>query len=532
MRSILKALLLVGLYAYNVVAFASFAPTSQTTYGGFTSGYDYCLSVPLPSGTSQFLNWQIYGSPPMAVCNAMKNGGGSQEYGATPVVPAGSCGPFGTNTNGSCDCNSGYSENATHTGCEPRAGSPNGPSAPTRPDGPLGPAPYFGVGALAGSMLGLIGLASGVGTFPTLLIGSGAMASGVIAAPGWFGAFSSPITSQSAMDQGGTPISVRLDPSVVGAGTMDGGSPGVAVNSNGQFVPAGGGAFAGNGATGGWSQNTGGATGEWTYTPPAISPTQPLPPVLAISNGGYTIAASSTTAPDGSNTGSIVAQRYSDGSMTVTEAHTVPVVTDSGTYTTANVQVTTTYGAGGTRISGSTVGTVGATLGNGTPAAGTTSSGAPNVGGNGFAITGPGSGYSGSKTGSGSGNGAPCGTPSLGPCLVSGEVTVKNPMKIDEGGMPADWSPDKFKSLADAYKAQGESQLGRIGGADDKGFFSGWSNFFAAPALVSCTPFVLPRDMGTLDACPVVDGVRYIMSLLWSLGGLLLCIGMVRKVVV
>lgn len=525
MRSIFKLLLLFGLCVYNVSSFASFAPIAPNgTYAGYPIFQDWCNSL-AATGSVTGIGQYRSGGGSLALCVAWPSGAVLGK--ADPNAPY--CPANATMTGGSCDCDSGFSENAAHTACEVRAAtptSPNGPTAPRGAGGPLGPAPIFLAGSTALGMLGLIGLGSGVGTFPTLLLGAGAFASGLIAAPGWFGGFSSPVSPQSALDQAGIPITVNLATDQPSGGDTSGSTAGVGQNAAGQFVPAGGGTFSGNGATGGWS--TGGATGEWTYTPPAV-PNQPAPtPIIAIRDGGYTMQSISYTDSSGATTAGVVANVYADGSLMVTESRTVPVVTDGGTATTAGVSVSTSYTAQGTLIPGSTVATTGTTFGNGSPVGtssgvvggsgnGTAGSGTTAIVGDGFAMTGAGSGYSGAKGGTGVGQG--CGTGV--PCKVA----------VEETGTPTAFASDKFKSLADAWKDQGQANLDTIAGRGDKGFFLGWDVMFQAPAISSCTPFVLPRDMGAIDPCGVVDGVRYIVGLMWAVGGLFMSLKMIREVV-
>jgi len=117
-----------------------------------------------------------------------------------------------------------------------------------------------------------------------------------------------------------------------------------------------------------------------------------------------------------------------------------------------------------------------------------------------------------------------CGVPGAPACSV----------KVDEGGTPTSLPEAQYQAKVDAVKTTAATNLGTIGGASDKGFLSGWSSLFSAPAVVACTPIVLPNgmgnaSMGSLNPCPVVDGVRAVMAYLWALGAFWLCLGMVKR---
>lgn len=102
--------------------------------------------------------------------------------------------------------------------------------------------------------------------------------------------------------------------------------------------------------------------------------------------------------------------------------------------------------------------------------------------------------------------------------------------KIDEAGTPSPISDIDYSKRLDKFEADSSARLPKIGGVADKGFFDGWSSLFSSPALVACEPMPLPRNMGALDPCPVVGGVREVMAYLWAASALFLCIGMVRRV--
>lgn len=133
---------------------------------------------------------------------------------------------------------------------------------------------------------------------------------------------------------------------------------------------------------------------------------------------------------------------------------------------------------------------------------------------------------------------SPIGTPSPPPTTTvtkGGETTITCGLpgtpacSINENGTPAALASSAYSSVLDAPVLAAAAARATIAGVADKSFFSGWSSFFAAPAVVACRPFVLPRDYGSLDPCPVVDGVRLVMSYIWALGAFVLCLGMVKR---
>lgn len=98
--------------------------------------------------------------------------------------------------------------------------------------------------------------------------------------------------------------------------------------------------------------------------------------------------------------------------------------------------------------------------------------------------------------------------------------------KIDETG-----TPDTVPGAADPDTVGRELEdRDRQGLEADVGAAAGPSfGFIDAPPLVACTGFELPRGMGTIDPCGVVDSVRLVMAFLWALAGAWLCLSMVRK---
>lgn len=119
-----------------------------------------------------------------------------------------------------------------------------------------------------------------------------------------------------------------------------------------------------------------------------------------------------------------------------------------------------------------------------------------------------------------------CGMPGAPECAV----------KVSEAGMPTDLPVTKYQPSVDTTQAAKDSGLRRLASpADSSSLFTGWSAFFGTPALATCSPIVLPDyhgvSMGSLDPCPVVNGMREVMAYLWAAGGLFLCLGMIRQTV-
>ena len=98
---------------------------------------------------------------------------------------------------------------------------------------------------------------------------------------------------------------------------------------------------------------------------------------------------------------------------------------------------------------------------------------------------------------------------------------------IEEGGTPKTYTGND--GLAD-WKAAVDSNRAQIKDSGG-GVFDGFAVFFSAPPVAACSPFSLPNDYGSLDPCPVVDGVRGVMGYIWALGALFLCIGWIREAI-
>lgn len=106
--------------------------------------------------------------------------------------------------------------------------------------------------------------------------------------------------------------------------------------------------------------------------------------------------------------------------------------------------------------------------------------------------------------------------------------------KIDETGTPAPVPATRYDAALDPFKQSTDEKRDVIAGTADKSFFSGWTMFFSAPAVVQCQPLAMPTylgiQIGSLDPCPVADGMREVMAYIWALGAMWLCLGMIRGV--
>lgn len=248
----------------------------------------------------------------------------------------------------------------------PPASSPAYGNSPFIIPPPINPIADNLVGAAAAVGLGLL---SGIGLLvgaPVVAAVSGAAAlvAGVMTAAGI--AMNSPSTAnaQTFVDAAKAPLSVSLTPSasalpapVEGATT----SPSVATDPvTGKFVPGGG--KLSNGVSDGWSA---GATGEWSYTPPATVSNPAPSPSVAISDSGYGLIQQTAPVSGGTSSSGIYVQRYSDGSVVVTNSATVPVTTAAGVPTTVDASVSTAFGTDGTLKAGGSSAAVAPVLGNG-----------------------------------------------------------------------------------------------------------------------------------------------------------------------
>lgn len=107
-----------------------------------------------------------------------------------------------------------------------------------------------------------------------------------------------------------------------------------------------------------------------------------------------------------------------------------------------------------------------------------------------------------------------CGLPDTAPC------------KIDEAGTP------EYEPAEDVIEPAKAAELAKLETVKaPPSLFPGWNTLFNAPALSACSAFVLPRDMGEINPCSVVEGVRSVMGYIWALTALFLCLGMVKRAV-
>lgn len=157
--------------------------------------------------------------------------------------------------------------------------------------------------------------------------------------------------------------------------------------------------------------------------------------------------------------------------------------------------------------------------------------------------TGPGSGSGGAGRTPSAGSGGSQGGPASAAGKGSGDGTTDKPddgkeqqncgapgqppCKLDESGTPGTFAPNT--GVKD-YKDKMDQQREQIKGAGD-GVFGGLNVFFSAPPVVGCSPFSLPNEMGAIDPCGVVDGVRAVMAYLWAIAALWLCLGWIREAV-
>lgn len=116
-----------------------------------------------------------------------------------------------------------------------------------------------------------------------------------------------------------------------------------------------------------------------------------------------------------------------------------------------------------------------------------------------------------------------CGLPNTPACL------------INETGTPQPVADGVYNPKLDTFKTNQGSLKDTAAGTSDKAFFQGWASVFVTPPITTCTGYVLPQfkgvGMGTIDPCPVVDGVRAAMAYIWAVSALFFAVRMVREVV-
>lgn len=99
---------------------------------------------------------------------------------------------------------------------------------------------------------------------------------------------------------------------------------------------------------------------------------------------------------------------------------------------------------------------------------------------------------------------------------------------IDEGGTPGKFDGDK--AALDGWKSAVEANRNTIKDADGS-FFDSYSMFFAVPPIVACEPIELPNDQVLTRQCDVVEGTRSVMSYIWALAAIWICLGWIREAI-
>lgn len=99
---------------------------------------------------------------------------------------------------------------------------------------------------------------------------------------------------------------------------------------------------------------------------------------------------------------------------------------------------------------------------------------------------------------------------------------------IDEGGTPNKFEGDK--AALDKWKSDVEANRNTIKDADGS-FFESYSMFFAVPPIVPCEPIELPNDQVLTRQCDVVEGTRSVMSYIWALAAIWICLGWIREAI-
>ena len=99
---------------------------------------------------------------------------------------------------------------------------------------------------------------------------------------------------------------------------------------------------------------------------------------------------------------------------------------------------------------------------------------------------------------------------------------------IDEGGTPSKFDGDK--AALDGWKSAVEANRNTIRDADGS-FFDSYSMFFAVPPIVPCEPIELPNDQVLTRQCDVVEGTRSVMSYIWALAAIWICLGWIREAI-
>jgi hypothetical protein len=99
---------------------------------------------------------------------------------------------------------------------------------------------------------------------------------------------------------------------------------------------------------------------------------------------------------------------------------------------------------------------------------------------------------------------------------------------IDEGGTPNKFEGDK--AALDKWKSDVDANRNIIKDAGGS-FFESYSMFFAVPPIVPCEPIELPNDQVLTRQCDVVEGTRSVMSYIWALAAIWICLGWIREAI-
>lgn len=99
---------------------------------------------------------------------------------------------------------------------------------------------------------------------------------------------------------------------------------------------------------------------------------------------------------------------------------------------------------------------------------------------------------------------------------------------IDESGTPTKFDGDR--AALDGWKSAVEANRAAIKDADGS-FFDSYSMFFAVPPIVPCEPIELPNDQVLTRQCDVVEGTRSVMSYIWALAAIWICLGWIREAI-
>lgn len=110
----------------------------------------------------------------------------------------------------------------------------------------------------------------------------------------------------------------------------------------------------------------------------------------------------------------------------------------------------------------------------------------------------------------------------------------KPPCKLDETGTPV-YDPEKFKLDTAKLDQEALDLRNKVKGAEDKGMFSNWGQFFSLPALRECEPLHLPEYYGyqlpSMDVCPGAEWLRNLMGFVWAVAGFAFCFKSVQDAI-